>query len=263
MQIAAVDIGNSSIKIAVEHSLDDRWSWETIIREPNLSELDHSKLHQNPDPVFWSVSSVNQTRAARLAAWIAAQRPQDHFHLITPSEVDLETAVRSRDRLGRDRLIAAWRALQLNESGPLVVIDAGTAVTIDVVDENSIFQGGIIFPGAATMLRMLATQTDALPDLSDRHIDSPTPLNLHSTSAYIGKSTESAILLGVYQTQRCTLLAAVAALSSGYSRAPDVYLTGGGAVELLEWLPDVWQHVPDLVLQGARNIGRTLLGTDA
>ncbi len=263
MQLVAVDIGNSSIKIAAEHPAQDaRWSRETIIRDLRFAERADAlcEIGMEDQPAFWSVSSVNGERDRELAAWVSRHRPQDRFHLIQHDEIDLATEVESRQLLGRDRLIAAWQALQLNETGPLIVVDAGTAVTVDVVDRHPRFLGGIIFPGANTMFRTLANQTAALPDLSKIGLKKFDP---QRELEFIGRSTENAILLGVYQNQICTIRSAVKSVSKilaqhsePASDPPAIFLTGGGMEELLPWLPTHWQHVPDLILQGALNLGR-------
>ena len=255
MQLIAVDIGNSSTKIAVEHTAhNDRWSLETIIRSAPC-ESDFLSLDIDEHPAFWAVSSVNQTRQQQLATWVAQHRPQDCFHPIQPNEVDLESDVESRQQLGRDRLIAAWQATQLNDGGPLMVIDAGTAVTIDRIDEGNVFRGGVIFPGAQAALRNLAAQSEALPDYSE-----PGSPDLQDIEwGFVGKSTRTAILLGVYQSQICTINSAVNAWSDPFqSVTPAVYATGGGIEELKKWLPESWQYEPDLVLRGALGIGRRL-----
>ena len=262
MQVIAADIGNSSTKVAVEHAAhDNHWRLETIIRGDQPVEIDFAPLDLDTRPAFWSVSSVNQRRQQHLADWVAERRPDDTFHIITDQEVELGTRVQSRTQLGRDRLIAAWQAVQLNDGGPVVVVDAGTAVTIDLVDADNQFCGGLIFPGAASMLNTLAAQTDALPDLSRvigaelreklfaEYGRSINPLPTHGTS------TEMAMLLGVYHAQVSAIRHGVQSLSQLSGNLPDVYVTGGGIDDLLDWLPDNWQFVPDLVLQGAYHIG--------
>ncbi len=256
MQLVAVDIGNSSTKVAVDHAEHGHhWLLETVIRGDDPVEFDFRELAIDQEVAFWSVCSVNQKRQQRLADWVVNHRPADMFHVIQANEVPMETDVNARDRLGRDRLIAAWQAAQLNDGGPLVVIDAGTAVTIDWVDRNRIFQGGMIFPGARSSLELLASKTDALPNLVSQGLGE---LTNQDDLGFVGKSTESAIRLGVYQSQLAVINAAVNSLE--LSCGPlEIYLTGGGVHELVQWLPDHWQFVPDLVLQGARAIGQELL----
>ena len=154
MQLIAVDIGNSSIKFAIEHissdrqgqsgSVDHRWTRQSVIREGQSIHLD-----LEPEPALWTVCSVNRPSLARLTDWIRNHRINDRVHVIDESEIELVTSIESREQTGRDRLVAAWMAVQLNDGkGPLIVVDAGTAVTVDWIDEQTVFQGGLIFPGA-------------------------------------------------------------------------------------------------------------------
>jgi pantothenate kinase type III len=93
-------------------------------------------------------------------------------------------------------------------------------------------------------------------NLSQEQRDSGNP-------GFLGKSTEAAILLGVYQSQILTMKGAVTGHASQLPNPVSVYLTGGGIEELSAWLPASWQRVPDLVLQGARTIGRTIIDQQA
>ncbi len=258
MQLIAADIGNSSIKIAIEHAADDdRWCLETIFRGDEPLDLDLDSLDVGSEPAFWCASSVNQARQQRLTDWIQTHRPDDRFHAIESDEVELETDVESRLQLGRDRLIGAWMAVQLNDqSGPVVVIDAGTAVTIDLIDSNLVFQGGVIFPGAESNFRRLAEYTHALPDLGreNRPNASRGPF-----SNVIGKSTNDAIIKGVYQSQISAIRSITEQMASCSAPRATVFATGGGISDISNDLPQSWDFVPDLVLRGARSIGRNLL----
>ena len=159
MQLIAVDIGNSSTKIGFAQNAVAKKSdwrdlqskgndlWTSRINLPNEKPIaslgDYLKLTQAP--ATWSVSSVNSTRAQSLGDWVATHRPEDRFHLVGQSDVDLQSDVQSRKQLGRDRLIAAWMAIQLNDNaGPVIVVDAGTAVTVDLVDAQLVFQLSLI-----------------------------------------------------------------------------------------------------------------------
>ncbi len=259
MQLIAVDIGNSSTKIAVDHmGDDDRWSSTTIVRDDNgLDELKKNVLGDSFS-CCWVVCSVNKVRQNRLARWVQSNRPDDQFHIISADDVPLKTAVESREQLGRDRLLAAWMATNLDdESGPLIVIDAGTAVTIDYVDAAEVFQGGVIYPGADSNFRQLAQHTDALPDLSHQ---------TRSSKAYMdcfGKSTQEAILKGVFQSQAWAIHGIARQLQACSKIKTPVYVTGGGIPDLIKLLPDDWFDVPDLVLRGAKLVGSRIFGRQA
>lgn len=260
IQLIAADIGNSSTKLAIQQTVeDDRWWGRATVQNSTsiASAMDGNEVQLEEAPAFWSISSVNQTRAAELEAWLTANRPNDKFHAIQPQDIPLASNVPDRGGVGRDRLVAAWMAVQLNDnSGPLIVIDAGTAVTIDLVDETTTFQGGVIYPGATSNLKMLSDSTDALPDLSsEEYFQEAGDL----TTDFIGKSTHPAILRGVYQSQIGALKQIVANQKLTHAPTADVYATGGGITPLKSALPKDWQFVSDLVLQGARAIGKQLL----
>jgi type III pantothenate kinase len=257
MQLIAVDIGNSSTKIAVDQTCDDdRRSSIKILR--GSEQPDENWLRDIEEPCFWSVSSVNKERLESLNNWVCSNRPADMFHPISADDVEMETNVESREQLGRDRLIAAWMAVQLDDqSGPLVVVDAGTAVTIDYVDADEVFQGGVIYPGAESNFRHLAAHTDALPNLSQRNTERPTPGDV------IGKSTRDAILKGVFHSQACAILGIVKRIQSQAGQPTPVYITGGGIANLIDFFPAKWNEVPDLVLRGSKEIGLKLVSSES
>lgn len=256
MQLIAVDIGNSSTKIAfVNPGNHERWSYQTEFRSQQPVEDD--VFDQLTTPAFWSVSSVNTNGQNKLRQWIAQNRSEDRFREIEEFDVPLKSDVESRIKLGRDRLVAAWMAVQLNhQSGPVIIVDAGTATTIDLIDENLVFQGGHIFPGAESNFRQLADNTSALPDLSMEKREGRFS-NLKFGA--IGKSTSSAILQGVYQAQIGSIRGIVEAISSNQIEQPTVFTTGGGIKDISDFLPDNWRNVPDLVLLGAKAIGQKLI----
>ena len=141
MLLIPVDIGNSSTKFSLVPLDSGRWSQLQTIWNTQPFEIELP-----PDPVFWTVCSVNRERQQEMESWIQMNRPGDRFHVIQSSEVPLRTNVESRDMVGRDRLVAAMMAILMNDqSGPVVVVDAGTAVTVDWVDSNNRFQGGKYF----------------------------------------------------------------------------------------------------------------------
>ena len=260
MHLIAVDIGNSSIKVAVEtlpgsepvvaENPNDRWAMQSVIRDD-----DPIHFELTADPAFWSICSVNRQRQNSLEDWIAVHRSGDQIHIIDESEIELESNIESRREAGKDRLLAAWVAVQLNDGkGPVIVIDAGTAVTIDLVDVNTVFQGGVIFPGAEATLESLSDATDALPDLSDRFY-----LNfLEDFKTIAGKSTYPAIVRGVYHSQIGGIKHIVNRYRRSLKQDVAVYATGGGIFDLQRGLPEDWNFVNDLVLRGATLIGQKL-----
>lgn len=65
--------------------------------------------------------------------------------------------------LGKDRIAAAVAAFHLYKGFPLLIIDIGTAITIDFVDQKGVFEGGIISPGPELRYKSLHDYTGKLP----------------------------------------------------------------------------------------------------
>ena len=255
MNLIAADIGNSSTKLIVGKTDDLQFvSDQLIFRGDEAIEVDLPS-----DQCFWSICSVNSLRCNQLCVWIEKNRPGDKFHIISPSEIDLKSAVANRSETGRDRLVAASMAASLaDKHSPFIVIDAGTAVTVDLIRADRTFMGGVIFPGASTQLRYLSEATDALPDLVDL-IHEITMEEL--VDGTVGDDTKSAILKGVYQSQLFGLTAIVENMMRSLKGECEVFATGGGIENLKVHFPGNWNIVPNLVLQGAFSIGTALVKT--
>lgn len=100
--------------------------------------------------------------------------------------VPIETDYRTPDTLGSDRLAAAIGAIAEKPGHDILIIDAGSAITIDFVDSKGIFRGGNISPGIKMRLMALHKFTARLPFIEK---DGDTP--------QIGYNTETAIRSGV------------------------------------------------------------------
>jgi pantothenate kinase type III len=252
MFVVALDIGNSSTKISVNGRL-------TRVAA-NLDTKDQQALlGQAIEPVafgdlFWSVCSVNRKSTSRLRDWVAAERPADRFHEIHADDIPLPSNVENRNGVGRDRLLGSWWASKNSDGRNVVVVDAGTAVTIDVVNEKT-FIGGLIFPGADTCLKALSDKTDALPDLTA--LPSPIDDSWIPESIQIGRSTNEAILLGVHQHQFAGILSVVSSLQRCYDA--DVVCTGGALLPMVQWLPENWQFDESLLLDAANAIANLII----
>ncbi len=192
------------------------------------------------------IASVNDPVAEPLADAIRAQGRRvmrasaTGAGLHIPIRHDLVPPV----KVGVDRLLAALGAY--SRSGQAcVVVDAGTAVTVDFVDATGKFLGGCIAPGLALMLGALHEHTAALPLVTVRDGEpfdtGPGPL---------GKTTTHAMTLGciaAIQGMTHVLIDRYAEMNGSY---PRVVATGGDAPRIFE-NDDLVEHiVPDLVLMG-------------
>lgn len=119
------------------------------------------------------------------------------------------------ETLGRDRLAAAVGANYLQPGKDILVIDAGTAITYDVVEAAGIYRGGNISPGMTTRFKALNHFTRKLPLVQEKE-DIP----------LIGTDTESAIQAGVVNGIVCEMDGCIEKLRLKYPNLL-VFLTGG------------------------------------
>ncbi len=236
----AVDIGNSSIKIGVSACRSQDWA---SLWHGQIAELDPNLLPLLPTgTASWWICSVNQPSLGELQKWLKTNRANDLFHVISRHDIPMEVSVESPDRVGVDRLVAAYGASLRHPDRDLVVVDAGTAVTVDAVAEGK-FIGGTISPGSRIEFEALLSQADQLPLIDGSEI----PENV------IGKSTEAAIRSGVLFGQVGSLTFLAAEIAKQLSD-PTVIATGGGATQLQKLLPCSWEFAPTLVLDGIRTL---------
>ncbi|MES3041875.1 MAG: type III pantothenate kinase [Pseudomonadota bacterium] len=147
----------------------------------------------------------------------------------------LPTAYDDPTKLGIDRWLGVLAAKAMGE-GAALVVDAGTAITVDVLTDQGIHAGGYILPGLAMQQNALAAETVRVKfSLADWQAQSLGT----NTAAAVGHGSIRAI---------CALVREVAH-ELGQLQASRVYLTGGNAQDLMQFLPQA-QVVDDLLLIG-------------
>jgi len=186
-----------------------------------------------------AVASVNPPALARLVA-LAKE-----MHLARPLvaggdfPIPIRTDVDAPERVGTDRLLAALAAYRRARSACLIV-DCGTAITVNAVRADGVFVGGAIFPGLAMMARALARGTALLPETA-----------MPERVPGIGKNTEQAIAAGILHGAAGAVANLIIVASEVVGSEAAVFLTGGDAARLAEFLPpDCRDVTPDLVLEG-------------
>jgi type III pantothenate kinase len=152
-----------------------------------------------------------------------------------PFVLDIDTP----ETIGPDRLCAA-AGVACEGVADAVIIDAGTAVTVDILI-GGIFAGGSIMPGLDMMLQSLSNRTSALPHIR---------IEPGAVAAPPGRDTASAIRAGVLGAYRGGTQGLVALSIELFVNLPPVFLTGGDAAHLIDAVSPAPRHYPDLVLQG-------------
>ena len=155
-------------------------------------------------------------------------------------DIDLPIKVRTDEpeQTGVDRVLNVAAAYE-QMGKACVVVDVGTAVTVDLCNDDGDFLGGAIAPGAQTQLDALHEKTAKLP-----RVELTAPKNP------IGKTTAEAIQLGVYHGIRGMVKELVESYATEQGTWPDLIATGGDARTLFENWELVHAIAPDLTLYG-------------
>jgi type III pantothenate kinase len=157
-----------------------------------------------------------------------------------PVEWGLALDVDEPHAVGADRAVNAVAAHTLH-SGDKILIDFGTATTIDAVDYNGAYKGGIIAPGINLSLDALVSAAAMLPRIA---IEAP------KSESVIGRDTKSQMLIGIYWGYIAMIEGLVARMKAEVGRPTKVIATGGLAV-LFEQHSKVFDTIePDLTIQG-------------
>ncbi|MFP4648298.1 MAG: type III pantothenate kinase [Halorhodospira sp.] len=177
-----------------------------------------------------------QCLEARLdALWAVPQ----HRLRSTAVAAGVRSGYRRPAELGADRWAALIGARHLVAPAGACILDCGTAITVDGIDQEGCHLGGAIFPGPRLLLDALAQGTAALPELAPG-VAASVPAD--STEA----GMVSGVAVGTIGAVHALTEQVLAACLPGARRI----LTGGGAGCLHEALGPEWEHRPHLVLEG-------------
>lgn len=166
-----VDIGNSKAKLRYLDTLGNIvFSYDFLISE--LGELNPDSF---PVPQKAIISDVSG-KASKLTSYLknhGVKILMMGYHLNFPVKICYKTP----ETLGHDRIAAVCGAVTQYPGLSILVIDAGTAITYDFVDENLNYIGGNISPGIDLRFKSLHEHTSQLPLLDKTYLYSETGTN--------------------------------------------------------------------------------------
>ncbi len=206
----------------------------------------------DPDNTACVIASVNTPVADRIEASLASLLTRGILRVRRDLEIPIRHALRDDTTVGTDRLLNALAAYRKAQQA-CVVIDAGTAMTVDFIDGEGTFHGGAILPGLDMMLQSLHQRTAALPNLAYE------PPVIDPDQGPFGRDTKSAMLLGVRAAAVGAARYLVEQYAEFYGGYPIVIATGGNARALFENDEVVEHIVPELTLLGIRECWRAAM----
>ena len=269
--LIAVDIGNSRMKLGRFDRNRSKGGARAssspaaaLLPEP-ASSVEFSIDHQSgefdaarlvswcaenlEEDAAWLVGSVHRRAAERLTSvvrdWSQRGDLSCSVRHLTYRDLPLVVRVDEPARVGIDRLLATLAVNRLREpSRAAIVVDLGTAITVDRVEADGSFSGGAILPGIAMAARALHEHTDALPLVAIAALETPPDA--------LGKSTTAAIEAGLFWGAVGAIRELVTRQLRGLSGRPEIFVTGGAAAHVVDalGLDAAVRHVPNLVLSG-------------
>lgn len=242
--IVAVAVGNTRTRVgfALGKDIHDAQSVENA--DPAIVAATVARLAQGGESgpaAAVVVASVNSKFSEPLIDAIKDAGAPEIARVGRDIPIMLPLALDDASTVGIDRLLNSLAAYRRAEQA-VVVVDAGTAITVNFVDGEGTFQGGVIAPGLATMLASLTEKTAALPKLAPQRID--------PTRGPFGKDTAHAMQLGVRNAALGLVRHTIEQFAEAYQAYPQIVATGGDAMLLFDGDEVVEHIVPDLQLLG-------------
>ena len=240
-----IDIGNSRVKVGIFQGkvLESVWHYDHAgFQEQFTTDLEKGKNLSGLKYLGWV--SVGEEILAPVLPFFTTHYPECQWVPVHRSTaLPVENAYRTPETLGMDRIVAVCGAFAEGLKGPLLVIDAGTAVTYDFLDGDNRYLGGGISPGLRTRFRALNTFTAKLPMVELRE---PIPL--------VGGTTEESILSGVANGFIAEVEGTIRRYRERFGIETQVFLTGGDAEFLGNHLKNINFADTNLVLKGINSI---------
>ena len=241
----AIDIGNTRVKIAVFE--DNKLS--KVVKATSENFLENLKLilassAKKPKTILSSVGSLTEEDHN----WLKA-----HTELTTlthQARLPFQNCYATPHTLGIDRLTLAAGAALSFPQGNKLIIDAGTCITYDFLNEHNDYLGGAISPGLQLRFKSLNDYTADLPLLTAEPID-----------YLIGTNTKQAILSGVTNGLIYEIEHTIQEYQRLYPKL-SIILTGGDTLFLAERLKNTIFANPNFLLESLHKLHQYILNND-
>ena len=254
--VLAIDIGNTRAKFGLfqiqpqGRVIPVNISASVLSQTPNLaSELEAWWKDQNSIiPVRTLIAgSQPEARDELLRNW-----PLQGCVPVTITgcqQIPVAADVDAPERVGIDRLLNVFAASRIvAERQPAIIVDSGTATTVDLMTPGAVFRGGSILPGLRLSAHAMHDYTVRLPLLD---VDQ----ELSELPELPGRNTEDAMRAGLFIGQLgavreiITRLTTAALQKYPEPRSPQILVTGGGGRQLASHLCGAW-YIDSLPLHG-------------
>lgn len=239
--ILAIDAGNSRVKWGWHDGAE--WSGLATVSLIEFAAANHdinpfAATHANPERIV--ISNVAGEGVHQLLInWTSIFETESLWLHGEAERCGVHNSYQRPEQLGPDRWAALIAAHAMRHGQPCLVVNAGTATTIDMLSAKGVFEGGLIMPGIELMRFVLHEHTGRLPLQEGKYVRAPT-------------NTVDAIETGCRHAQAGAVERMYRLLDPG----AQCIVSGGGGPALIEKIPDLPCHFVDsLVLEGLGHIG--------
>lgn len=239
--VIVIDIGNSSMGIATWYADQIKTPLHIAMDDTKaLEESFRAQCEASSDnlPAAVVIGSVVPKSLSECRALVKKLFDQNALVVGETIALPIDVGVKDAKAIGVDRVCAAAAAFEQLQAA-CTVVDFGTAVTVDLVDDDGTLLGGAILPGLDLQTRALHEHTACLPEVTPEIPELP-----------YGQDTTEAIRTGVCRGIAGAVRGLIESYATVLNRWPHVVATGGG-IELMAPICDfVDSVVPDLTLRG-------------
>ncbi|OQY29397.1 MAG: pantothenate kinase [Candidatus Cloacimonetes bacterium 4572_55] len=249
--IMAIDVGNSNITVGIfkGDELIDQWRLRTRLYTADelgllfyqLTRVNHIEI---PDRII--ICSVSPRVTLMLKMGLSRYLTGNIEIVDYRSDMGISISYETPDTLGIDRLVNAFAAVELYRADCLIV-DIGTATTLDTVTNQREYIGGVILPGIEMAAESLTAKTAQL--FTTELVPPPT---------VIGKSTRACIQSGLIFGAIDQIDGLIVRICKEWGRKPKVIATGGHARLIAKYSTTITKIEPMLTLIGLQRLTRRL-----
>ncbi len=246
--LLGIDIGNTNVefgfidnkinsfKISTNQSKSiDEWVLDLLLIH-NFSSINKQKID---DIVISSVVPQISEKIKHACINFYNKKP-----LTIGEDLDYPVKINYKNpqEVGVDRIVNSVAALKL-VNPPIIVVDLGTAITFDVINENGEYEGGAIFPGIDSSVSALFSKTAKLPKV-----------NIVETVSVIGKSTQESIQSGIFYGYISLIEGVIKKIKEELKEEPNIVLTGGHSEIITKGLSIKHKIEKELIMLGIKEI---------
>ncbi|PIU42345.1 MAG: pantothenate kinase [Candidatus Omnitrophica bacterium CG07_land_8_20_14_0_80_42_15] len=251
--VLAVDIGNTNIVLAL-------FKGKRFISELRIPTNPHKGIYVYKNKVLNFVKSNNKSETpqaiivssvvpgalASTKKMLAANFDTVPLILGESIKAPIKNEYRKPGQVGQDRLVNAFAVLCFYRK-PAIILDFGTAVTIDVLSKEGSYLGGVIVPGVELSIENLTRRAALLPYI-----------NLRKPKDILGQSTVESMLSGIFYGYAALCDGIIDRLKRRLKIKPIVIATGGHSKLLSSYCKNIDAIDPHLTLKGLNLIYLTI-----